>query len=129
MIKISLKGEEECDTYQSHICQHPHTIERLRWKHRDQELSVNNLAFISCRSRLYFYTWWKPQCWLKAPGLNVFTLIFLCCADVYRYESGRCCTLLPFLTYFLSFHLSRFSFYINIYVNTRFSHLLARLTG
>ena len=34
-------------------------------------------------------------------------------ADVYRHESGRCCTLLFFLTYLLSFHLSRFSFYIS----------------
>ena len=33
--------------------------------------------------------------------------------NVYRHESGRCHTLLPFLTYFLSFHLSRFSFYVN----------------
>ena len=34
-------------------------------------------------------------------------------SDVYRRESGRCCTL-PFFLTFLSFHLSRFSFYITI---------------
>ena len=50
---------------------------------------------------------------MKAPGLYVFTLIFWCYVDMYRQESGSCCTPLPFLTYFLPFHLSRFSFYIN----------------
>ena len=64
-------------------------------------------------SSVYFYSWWKPQCWLKAPGLSVFTLNFLCSVAIYRHDSGRCHTLLPFLTYiFLSFHLFRFSFYI-----------------
>ena len=32
----------------------------------------------------------------------------------YRHESGKCRTLLFYLSYFLSFHLSRFSFNINI---------------
>ena len=55
---------------------------------------------------VYFNSRWLSQCWLKAPDLFVFTLIFIRYADVYRHESGRCHSILPFLTYFLSFHLS-----------------------
>ena len=41
-------------------------------------------------------------------------MIYWCYADVYRLESGRCCTLPFFLTFFfLSFHLYGFSFCIN----------------
>ena len=35
--------------------------------------------------------------------------------NVYRHESGRCHTL-PFFYHFLSFHLSRFSFYTNLHL-------------
>ena len=48
-----------------------------------------------------------------AESYFIFSLGSTCYADVYRRESRRCCTLPFFLTYFLSFHLSRFSFYIN----------------
>ena len=54
------------------------------------------------------------ECRPKASDLYVITLIFWRFAHIYRHELGRCHTLLPFLTYFLSFHFSRFSFYIYI---------------
>ena len=38
---------------------------------------------------------------------------------VYRHESGRCCSLSFILIDFLSFYLSRFSFYINIEVKSK----------
>jgi hypothetical protein len=43
----------------------------------------------------------------------IFTMIFLFSAAVYRHESGRYHTFLPFLTYFVSFHFSSFFHYIN----------------
>ena len=46
----------------------------------------------------------------------IFSLGYLRYSDVYRYESGRCCSL-PFLT----FYVSRFSFYVNIFQLVRFS--------
>ena len=46
----------------------------------------------------------------------IFSLWSICYADVYRHESGRFCNLPFFLTYFLSFHLSRVCFYIKIAV-------------
>ena len=35
----------------SHVCRYLYSIERSRWKHKDQELSANTLTFISCRSK------------------------------------------------------------------------------
>ena len=67
MIKSSLETEEECNTYLTHVCRYSFSIERSRWKHKDQELSANTVTFISW---VYFYSWWKPQCWLKAPDLK-----------------------------------------------------------
>ena len=40
----------------------------------------------------------------------------VCSSDVYRHEAGRCRSLSFILIYFLSFYLSRFSFYINTHV-------------
>ena len=54
-----------------------------------------------------------PQCWLRALCF-IFSPGSLHYRDVYRRESGRCCTLSFFLTFCLSIHLSRFSFYINV---------------
>jgi hypothetical protein len=48
---------------------------------------------------------------------SVFISMSLSYEDIYRLESGRCYTLLSFVTYFfLSFYLSRFSFYIKIII-------------
>ena len=86
-----LKRREECDTYLTQVCRHQHSIEKIK------ELSVNTMAFISCRSRLY-NSWWKSQCWLKAPLCfhQVFHAI-----QIYRPESGRCHTLPFFLTFYV----------------------------
>ena len=60
---------------------------------------------------------------MKATVLTRSSVIFspgsLCNADVYRHESSRCHTL-PF---FLTFHLSRFSFNINIHLPKSFLNL------
>ena len=37
---------------------------------------------------VYFYNWWKPQCWLKAPIFHMFSLIYLCSTTVCRHEWG-----------------------------------------
>ena len=58
----------------------------------------------------YFYSWWKPQCWLKTPVLYVLTFIFLCSRAVCRYESGRYFTFLLFLIYSCHFTFPGFPF-------------------
>ena len=73
---------------------------RERWK---QKLSAYTMAFLCCICWL--------QCWLKNP---LFIFISHSYEDIHRLESGMCCTFLSFVTNFLSFHLFRFSFYINI---------------
>ena len=50
---------------------------------------------------------------MKATVFYLFFLHSPCSITVYRHESGRCCSFPSFLTNFLSFHLFRFSFYIN----------------
>ena len=69
------------------------------------ELSANTVTFISCRCRL-----------TGSSIYFIFSLGSLFCSDVYRHEPGRCCTLPFFLTFILSFHLSRFFFYVNFII-------------
>ena len=70
---------------------------------------------------------------MKATVLTESSFIFspgsLRYADVYRCESGRCHTLHFFLIYFLSFHLSEFSFYINPSVTFSIHHIDPRNFG
>ena len=49
--KKMLKRREVCDTYLNHVCRHQRNVENptKRWR------------------SFYFYSWWKPQCWLKTP--------------------------------------------------------------
>ena len=109
--KNILKWRKESDTYQTHVCRH-------RWSRQItmQELSASTMAFISCRGRVYIcvYSWWKPQCWLKAPKIYPLLSWSVCSSDAYRHKSGRCRSFSFILIYFLSFNLSRFSFYIKI---------------
>ena len=68
------------------------------------------MAFFSCRClRLQPM---KAKVLAETSLYFIFSLGSLCSSDVYRRESGRFRTLPFFLTFFLSFHLSRFSFYI-----------------
>ena len=48
VIKKILKTREECDICLTHVCRH-------RW--RGEKIEYIELS----------YSWWKPQCWLKAP--------------------------------------------------------------
>ena len=72
------------------------------------------MAFISCRGRLTISLPLQP---MKAP-------VFICIShsydDIYRYESGRCHTLLSCVTYF--YH---FSFYFNIQSRRNFGPIEA----
>ena len=53
---------------------------------------------------IYFYSWWKPQSWLKA---SVPSTESLCSVLDCRHESRRCHSFSLFLTYFLSFDWQR----------------------
>ena len=57
--------------------------------------------------------WWRLQCRLKATFSYHFSSSSVHYSDVYCQYPDRCRSLSFFLTYFLSFYLSRFSFYIN----------------
>ena len=60
---------------------------------------------------VHFSSWGKLQCWLKSSGFYLSFLLSLCSVTVCRHESGRCRSFSPFFKlFFLSFHLSRFSF-------------------
>ena len=62
------------------------------------ELSASTAVFISWKLQYFIYF----HCDLFTPAMSTDS------------KSGRCRSLFFFLTYFLSFYLSRFSFYINI---------------
>ena len=49
-INYSIKRREESDTYPTHVCRHPRSGD-----------SPENV-----------YSWWRPQCWLKAPHILSF---------------------------------------------------------
>ena len=88
--------------------------DRSRWKWMNWELSANTVVFISCRGRLLtsiadesHSVGWK----LLIHWLSLWSV---CSSNVYWREAGRCSSFSFILKYFLSFYLSRFSFYINI---------------
>ena len=92
-------------------------VERSRWKW------INCCSFQPelWLSSVFIFSWWKPQFWLKAPINYLFSSSSVHSSDVYGKYPGKCRSISFFLTYFLSFYLSRFSFYINIvkiYVNS-----------
>ena len=76
-----LKRKEECDTYLTHVCRHLHSVEK----------TVKSDTSTADESHSVGYRLWVSY---------VFTVILLHYADVYRHESSKCHTLLPFLTYF-----------------------------
>ena len=63
---------------------------------------------------VFLYSWWKLQCWLKAPEICLLSLWSVSSSDVYWHESGRCHSLSFILIFFLLFYLSRFSFCVNV---------------
>ena len=71
------KKKEECDTYLTHVCRHHSSGASST---ADKLMKATVLA----ESCLYF---------IFPPGS-------LCSSDVYRHESGRCHTVLFFLTFF-----------------------------
>ena len=81
-----------------------------------KELSAKTVAFISYRWS-YVYRWWKPQCCLKAPYISSFHWT-LSTPVISTDVSQVGVTLFP-SQHFSSFHLSRFSFYINMYLWNR----------
>ena len=63
----------------------------------DKKDNDENRSFHPTLKSVYLHSWWKPQCWQKAP---VFIFIFPSYYDIYRHESGRCSIIIPFVTYF-----------------------------
>ena len=64
LIKTMLKRRKESDTYLA-------TVHRHRWSRQIMiktdkilELSASTVTFISWR--VFLFSWWNPQCWLKA---------------------------------------------------------------
>ena len=51
---------------------------------------------------VYIYSWWKPQCWFKAPDISSIFKGFFCSSDVYTCESGTFRSLPFFLTIFIN---------------------------
>ena len=82
------------------------------------------MALISCRSSFCQSTSTADESHSVGWKLLIFH-ISLHYSDVYRCEPGRCCTI-PFFLTFLSNHLSRFSFYINIDLLVIFADLFTR---
>ena len=70
------------------------------------------LSFISCRHRRLQLV--KATVLAESSTYFVYSPGSLCSSGVHKHESYRCHTLPLFLTFFLSFHFSMFSFYINI---------------
>ena len=54
--------------------------------------------------------------WMKASNIYLHSSSSICSSDVYRQQSGWCHYLYSILTHFLAFNLSRFSFYISIWI-------------
>ena len=106
----TLKRREECDTYLTHICRHSCSGENPVMK-ADESPSVGWKLYLIfdlftgfsplqlclqmwVRQVSYFYSLWKPQA-------ESYILYFIF-------------SLFPATVMFISFHLSRFSYYINI---------------
>ena len=113
---MKLKTREECDTYLSHVCRHHCSRENPVQKWNVRYSFSQPLWFLSavdgCSLSLQLVktTVFAESCILYF----IFSLGSLYYSDVYTRESGRCRTIPFFLTFFLSFHLFRFSFCINI---------------
>jgi len=52
LFKNTNNRRKECDIYLTQVCRYLCSVERSRWKHKDQELSANTVVFVSCRNRL-----------------------------------------------------------------------------
>jgi len=121
-----LKRRGKCDTYLTHLFRYCWSKKSpvKRWNK-----SFQPILWLS--SAVDFYSWWQleqkePDEKMKYKEFSVntvlaerslyfiFSLDSFCSNDIYRRESDRCRTLLFFLT-FLSFHLSQFSYYVNIF--------------
>ena len=57
-LKHMLKRRKESDTYLATFRRHHRSVQMMMKRDNLLELSACTVAFIS---------WWKPQCWLKAP--------------------------------------------------------------
>jgi hypothetical protein len=74
--------------------------ERACGRKEYKELLANTVTFISCRHRLTSQLM-KARMLAESSLYSMFSLGSLCYSDVYRRESGRCPTLLFFLTSFI----------------------------
>ena len=93
-----LKRREECNTYLTHVCRHCWSGENNLVNRQNIEFSANTVAFISCRCRLM-----STRDESHSVGWKFYIVPFhqVLSRDVHRCESGRCCTLPFFLTFFI----------------------------
>jgi len=96
-----LKRRDECNTYLTLICRH-------HWS-RGCPVKRWNIRSFQPIDPVYICSWWKPQFWLKALYF-IFSQGSLYSSDVYRCESGKCCTL-PFFLTFIFHYLNKFLLY------------------
>ena len=82
----------------------------LKWS---TDSDINLTVVCRHRWRLFHFSWWRPQCRLKASNIYLCSSSSICSSDVYGQQSVWCRYLYSILTHFLAFNLSRFSFYIN----------------
>ena len=99
-----LKRRKESDTYVDAVRRHRLSRQIMLKIGKILELSASIVTFISWRGRLLF-SWWKPQCWLKAPVFDLFSSW-----SVYGQQPGRCRSPSFFLTYFYHFTFPGFPF-------------------
>ena len=63
IIKNILKRREESDTHLTHVCRH--------CRSKKSSMKIDRIRIV------YFFSWWKPQCWLTAPIPYIFIELFL----------------------------------------------------
>ena len=56
------------------------------------------------------FSWWRPQCGLKASNIYLHSSSSICSSDVYRQQSGWCRYLYSILTHFLALTFPGFPF-------------------
>ena len=98
-----LKRREDSKTYLTHVCRH-------HWS-KKSPVKIDEIsgAFSESTLSVYIYSWWKPQCCLKAPDiLSIFNKLFLLQRCLQTWV--RWCRSFPFLAFFYHFTFSGFPF-------------------
>ena len=81
------------------------SIHTVSWHKYPLEFNPFPLPYYPASSTCYiisvsFYSWWKPQCWLKVP-IFLFFQVSLGSTAICKHVSGRCHSFLLYLAIFL----------------------------